>query len=149
MTKTIFDPVHRDELVERLNRLTPDAKAQWGKMTAARMLCHLSDSLRVASGEIPAKFHRGPLANPIVRWLMAYVVPFPRGKAETAPEMLVTKPADWYADLSTARELLRVAAQRGPDGQWARHPAFGDMSGALNGVFIYKHVDHHLRQFGV
>ena len=149
MAKTIFESPHLDELLERLDRLSPDAKAQWGKMTAAGMICHLSDSLRVASGEIAAEFHRTPLANPLVRWLMAYVVPFPKAKAQTAPEMLRTKPSDWQADLSAAREHLRAAAERGPGGKWARHPAFGDVSGTLYGVFIYKHFDHHLRQFGV
>lgn len=149
MARTIFASAHRDELLERLDRLTPGAKAQWGKMTAPRMICHLSDSLRAASGEIPAEFHPGPLANPFVRWLMAYVIPFPKGRAETAPEMLQTTPADWQADLSTVRELLQAAAQRGPSGKWARHPAFGDVPGPLYGVFVYKHFDHHLRQFGV
>lgn len=149
MARTIFDSAHRDELLDRLNRLTPDAEARWGQMTAPRMICHLSDSLRVASGEIPAEFKRSPLANPIVRWLMAYVVPFPKEKAQTAPEMLLTQPADWQTDLSTVRDQLRAAAQRGPNGKWAPHPAFGDISGVLYGVFIYKHFDHHLRQFGV
>ena len=149
MARTIFDSAQRDELLDRLNRLRPEAKAQWGKMTAPRMICHLSDSLRVASGEIPAAFKRTPLANPIVRWLMAYVVPFPKARAQTAPEMLLTQPADWQADLSTVGDRLRAAAQRGPHGKWAPHPAFGVMPGTLYGVFIYKHFDHHLRQFGV
>ena len=149
MARTIFDSARRDELLERLGRLTPDAKAQWGKLTAPRMICHLSDSLRVAVGEVPSKFKPGPLANPLVRWLLAYVIPFPKERAQTAPEMLLTQPADWQADLSTVREQLRAAAQRGPHGRWARHPAFGEVSGTLYGVFIYKHFDHHLRQFGV
>src|SRR5687768_18257394 len=118
-------------------------------MSASRMICHLSDSVRVSTGEIPAEFKNGPLANAVVRWLLAYVVPFPKGKAETAPEMLVTQPADWRTDLLTAQKLLRAAAQRGANVTWARHPAFGDVSGKLYGVFIYKHFDHHLRQFGV
>jgi len=149
MAKTIFNAADRDALLERLARLTPDAKAQWGKMTAPRMICHLSDSVRVCVGEIPAEFRNGPLATPIARWFLAYVLPFPKGKAETAPEMLTTQPSDWQRDLSTACEQLRAAAQLGPGGQWARHPAFGDISGKLYGVFIHKHFDHHLRQFGV
>jgi hypothetical protein len=40
MAKTIFDSAHRDELLARLDRLTPDARAKWGKMTAPRMICH-------------------------------------------------------------------------------------------------------------
>ena len=149
VARTIFNPTDRDALLARLDRLTPDAQARWGRMTPQRMLCHLSDSIRVGIGEIPAEFKNGPLANPIARWLLAYVVPFPKGRAETAPEMLTTQPSDWQGDLTAARTYLRAAAERGPDGQWARHPAFGDVSGTLYGVFIHKHVDHHLRQFGV
>lgn len=149
MAGTIFDAAHLDALLERLDRLTPDAKAQWGKMTAHRMICHLSDSIRVSIGDIPAEFKGGPLANPVARWLLAYVVPFPKERAQTAPEMLTTQPSDWQSDLAAAREQLRAAAGRGPHGKWARHPAFGDVSGTLHGVFIHKHFDHHLRQFGV
>jgi hypothetical protein len=149
MARTIFNTVDRDALLERLDRLTPDAKAQWGHMTAPRVICHLADSLRVSVGEMPAKFKNGPLANPAARWLLAYVIPFPKGKAQTAPEMLTTQPSDWEHDLATVREQLRAAAARGPNAEWAAHPAFGEISGKLYGVFIYKHFDHHLRQFGV
>jgi hypothetical protein len=149
VARTIFNSGDCGELLARLDRLRPDAKVQWGKLTAPRMICHLSDSLRVAGGEVPSEFKPGFLANPIVRWLLAYVVPFPKERAQTAPEMLLTQPANWEADLSTVREQLHAAARRGPHGKWARHPAFGDVSGTLYGVFIYKHFDHHLRQFGV
>ncbi len=149
MARTIFDPAHRDALLERLGRLQPDAKARWGKLTAHRMVCDLADAVRVELGEIPARRKQGPLAHPMVRWLVAYVIPFPKGKAETAPEMLTTQPADWPSDLAAVQQQLRAAAQRGPHGEWAAHPAFGDTPGKLRGVFIHKHFDHHLRQFGV
>lgn len=149
MAKTIFDAADRNGLLQRIDRLTPDAKARWGKLTAPRMVCHLADSVRVCTGEIPAQSKNGPLANPVARWLLAYVVPFPKGKAETAPEMLSTQPADWQADLSMLRAQLQAAAERGATGIWADHPAFGQVSGKLYGVFIHKHFDHHLRQFGV
>jgi phytoene dehydrogenase-like protein len=149
VARTIFNLRDRDALLKRLDRLTPDAKARWGRMTAHRMLCHLSDSLRVGLGEVPAESRAGPLANPVARWLLAYVIPFPKGRAETAPEMLTSQPSDWTADLAAAREYLRAAAARGETGKWARHPAFGEVSGKLYGVFIHKHFDHHLRQFGV
>jgi hypothetical protein len=149
VARTIFNTTDCNSLLARLHRLTPDATARWGKMTAPRMVCHLSDSVRVITGDIPAEFKGGPLANPVARWLLAYVVPFPKAKAETAPEMLTTKPTDWHADLAGVCEQLRSAAQRGPTGTWATHPAFGSVPGIMHGVFIYKHFDHHLRQFGV
>jgi len=149
VARTIFDSADRGVLLARLDRLTPEAKARWGTMTAHRMLCHLCDSIQVGLGEMPAEFKSGPLANPVARWLLAYVVPFPKGKAKTPPEMLTTQPTDWPSDLGAVRGQLKAAADRGPDGKWARHPAFGDVSGRLYGVFIHKHIDHHLRQFGV
>lgn len=149
MARTIFNTADFDALRQRLDRLTPDAQPRWGTLTAHRMVCHLSDSVGVALGEMPAKFTPGPLANPIARWLLAYVIPFPKARAQTAPEMLQTQPSDWQGDLERARDRLRAAARRGAEGTWARHPAFGDVSGRLYGVFIHKHFDHHLRQFGV
>ena len=149
VARTIFRSTDLDALLRRFDRLTPDAHARWGTMTVHRMICHVSDSLRVHLGEMPAEFRGGHLANPVARWLLAYVIPFPKAKAQTAPEMLQSQPSDWHADLTAAREQLRAAAARGPDGPWARHPAFGDVSGKMYGVFVHKHVDHHLRQFGV
>ncbi len=148
MARTIFDQTSRDSLIARLDRLTPDVNARWGEMTSQRMLCHLSDSVQVGMGEVPAQQKHGHLANPVARWLVAYVIPFPKGR-KTAPEMLSSSPGEWQKDLGSAKDVLRRASQRGPDGKWAPHPAFGAVSGKLYGVLIYKHYDHHLRQFGV
>ncbi|HEX6559122.1 MAG TPA: DUF1569 domain-containing protein, partial [Longimicrobiales bacterium] len=61
----------------------------------------------------------------------------------------VTRPAAWDADVQNLKELLREAAERGPNGQWAAHPAFGKLSGKDYGCLIYKHFNHHLTQFSV
>ena len=68
MAKTIFDEHTRTGLLERLDRLDPGAKPRWGTMTPHRMLCHLTDSLRVGLGELPAKRKPGPLATPVARY---------------------------------------------------------------------------------
>jgi hypothetical protein len=47
------------------------------------------------------------------------------------------------------RHLLHAAAARGAAAEWATHPAFGAISGKDYGTLIYRHFDHHLRQFGV
>lgn len=149
MARTIFNAADLDLLLARIDRLAPDAPARWGSMTAPGMICHLSDSVRVSTGEISAASKGRALANPVMRWLMAYVVPFPKARAKTAPEMLTTRPSDWQADLADLRAQLRTAADRGPTAEWAPHPAFGAVSGKMYGVLIHKHFDHHLRQFGV
>lgn len=65
-----------------------------GKMTAPEMVCHLTDSLEVELGRKPARIESGVMSFPLVRWLVIYMIPWPKGKAQTAPEMLVTRPAE-------------------------------------------------------
>jgi hypothetical protein len=147
--KNIFDPAVRAELVERMGRVPPDRKPLWGKMDAPRMLCHVTDALRVAVGDIPARSKgKKAFANPVVRWLLIYALPWPRGKAQTAPEMLTTKPESWDGDMAAFRTLLERAGAVGPGGSWAEHPLFGNISGKTWGDLAYRHLDHHLRQFG-
>ena len=50
MTKTLHDQVTRDEVLNRLRSLHHDSAAHWGKMNVGKMLCHVSDSLRMALG---------------------------------------------------------------------------------------------------
>jgi hypothetical protein len=149
MAKTIFDPRMRQSLSERLAKLRPDSRAQFGKFTADRMICHLEDSLRVATGVTPARPKQTMMSNPLVRWLVIYVLPWPKGKAQTVKELLTTQPGEFEADRKRLDAILADAAQRGPSAHWATHPAFGNVSGRDYGVLIYRHFDHHFRQFGV
>jgi hypothetical protein len=149
MKKTVFDPEARASLVARMESVTPDRVPGWGKLNAPRMVCHLNDAVRVALGEIPARSKgKGAFTNPLVRWLAIYVLPWPKGKMETAPEMLTSVPTEWRADLTTFRELLARIGERGPGGEWGPHPLFGKMPGKVWGDLVYRHIDYHLGQFG-
>ena len=149
MPKTIFDPGARRELVDRLDRLRPDSTRRWGKMTPDQMVCHLDDSLRCATGVTPTHQRKTFMANRVFRWIIIHVLPWPKGRAQTVKEMLVTKPVSFNDDRSRLIGMLEKAASLTPAGSWAIHPAFGDLSGRDYGVLIYRHFDHHLRQFGV
>jgi hypothetical protein len=50
--KSLFNPQDHRELQDRVQRLKTDQKPQWGKMTAVLMVAHLSESLRMASGDL-------------------------------------------------------------------------------------------------
>lgn len=149
MAKTIFDRETRHELLDRLSALRPDSRRQFGKMNVGQMVCHLKDSLEVELGHAPAVFKRGALSIRPVRWLVIYAIPWPKGRAKTAPEMQVTQPGELAADVTGLKQLLNAAADRGATGEWAPHPAFGKLSGKDYGVLIYKHFNHHLEQFSV
>jgi hypothetical protein len=145
--KTLFDSGARAELLRRMESIPPDRRPLWGKMSTGQMLAHVNASLAMATGELPTEPKKSPLANPLMRWLVIYVMPWPKG-TPTAPELLATPPGEWAADLVQFRAQLERAGARSPGGDWPRHPVFGQMKGKHWGVLVHKHLDHHLRQFG-
>jgi hypothetical protein len=144
--RTLFDSGARAELVRRMESIKPERRPLWGKMSSGQMLAHVNASLAMATGELQTQPKKTPLANPLMRWLVIYVMPWPKG-TPTAPELLATPPGEWAAELARFRDLIERAGTRSADGEWPRHPAFGQMKGKHWGALGYKHLDHHLRQF--
>ena len=146
--KSIFNAqVHR-ELQERVQRLSTALKPQWGTMTPVQMVAHLSDSLRMASGELEVAPKKVPFRYSPLKEFVLYVLPMPKG-LPTAPELIARKPGDWSVEIADLRDQLNGLVQRGAEALAPRHPAFGALSAKQWGVLIYRHMDHHLRQFGV
>jgi hypothetical protein len=145
--KTIWNDGDYRELRGRVANLRPDAPAKWGKFTAPQMVCHLADALRMASGELPVAPKNLPIRFTPIKQLIIYWLPFPKG-APTAPQLLARKPAEWAAEVQDLHRELDAIVTRGPAGPWLPHPAFGDLSPKAWGVLIYRHTDHHLKQFG-
>jgi len=147
--KSLFDDAARAALLGRLDRLTPDGRPQWGKFTTTRMVAHLNQSFRMAGGTLDVEPRRSFLTNAFMRWLVIYVVPFPKG-APTAPELMATgDTAEFAAECAEFRRLIAQLTARRHETEWPPHPAFGPMTGKDWGVLGHKHIDHHLRQFGV
>ena len=147
MARTIFDPEARQRLLERIAKVRPDSRRNFGKMSPDEMICHLEDSLHCATGRTPTKAKQSFLSTRFMRFLIIYVIPWPKGKAQTVKEMQATRPGDFEADKKRLQECLLATAERGLHSPWARHPAFGDLSGREYGALIYRHFDYHLKQF--
>jgi hypothetical protein len=138
----------REAIGRRIASLTPASPALWGRMTVDRMLAHLCQSALMAMGELAVK-PRGKRAFEVfpLKHLILYVLPFPKG-APTAPELLTGPPAPLEDEKRTLVDLL-VRLGRGPrEGPGSTHPLFGPLSRSEWGALVYKHSDHHLRQFG-
>lgn len=145
---TIHDPQVRDSLVQRLAGLRSDSSARWGRMTASQMVCHLNASLRASLGELPVGQAAGPMARFPFNWVVIHLLPWPQGKAESPPEFLNQPASAWDADVAALRSLIERAGTRSPTAAWPPSRAFGAISGKSWGALHWKHVDHHLRQFG-
>jgi len=147
MATTIYDDAARRELLRRLETLRPDLPPRWGRMTAPQMVTHMLEAFRMPSGDLRIRRSFVPL-RPLVRWVMLYVLPFPRG-APTAPQLLRRVPSSWESDVAALRSAIARATRPDPGAPIGDHPIFGDMSIDDWGVLMHKHTDHHLRQFGV
>lgn len=147
--RTMFDRATHAEILDRIRTLRPNADRRFGRMTAPQMVAHLTDQMRHALGDVSTKPHRGLLRNGLVRYLVIYWLPWPKGRITGPPEAFVTQPTTWDADIATMMELVDRFVARGPSGDWPEHAFFGRMTGKDWGVFCVKHFNHHLRQFGV
>lgn len=145
--KTLFDERHRNGLLTRIGRVTAESRPQWGKMNAEMMLAHLVASMRMAAGELPTKPKKLAIRFFPLRELLVYWLPWPKG-VPTAEELL---PSDRGTVEDNKRELARLIAAVGGSRSttWPVHPAFGNLGRRGWGVLTWRHLDHHLRQFGV
>ena len=146
---SLFEQADREAMLGRIARLTPDRKPEWGRFTAPEMVCHVRCGLRQGLGELESGPPSGALSHAPFNWLVIHVVPWPKGKAQSPPEFLTTRPTTWEADVDRLRDLIRRFAARGPNATWPPSRVFGRISGRSWGVLQHKHLDHHLRQFGV
>jgi hypothetical protein len=146
--KTIWNAADRRQLHDRVNALRPDAIRRWGTMSTVQMTAHLSDSLRMALGDLVCAPKKRPLRFPPLKQLIVYWLPWPEG-APTAPELISRMPASLSSEVAELTSLLERLARQPADTALPAHPAFGRLSRRAWGVLVYRHMDHHLTQFGV
>jgi len=151
MMKSIFNPSDLQELRRRLAAMTPESGRRWGRMTPQQAVCHLNDWFMGLLGDRPIPGKEPGIGIRILRFI-AFSAPIPwlRG-FPTAPmqdqEKSGTPPTAFEADVAQLDSLMiRFAASRGvgllPHNRW------GTMSRGMWGRYGYRHVHHHLRQFG-
>ncbi len=148
--KTIFDPQTFEEIQNRLNKLTPASQRQWGTMTHAQVLAHISVPLKVALGDIiPKRKLSARIIGPFFKNVILGKEPYAQG-LPTDPTFKITEEKDFETEKKKASELLNRFYMTGKQSAEGRkHTFFGKMTADEWAVYTYKHFDHHLRQFGV
>lgn len=149
MEKTVFNEEARAALIARVMRVKTGMKPQWGRFNAVQMLRHVGAGVEMALGELKVQPKKGPLRNALARWLVIdSPMPMPKG-APTATELISQPTAGVEEEQARLHAALERLAARDQASEWAEHPAFGKLDGRQWGKLTWKHIDHHLRQFGV
>ena len=148
--KNIFDEAVNNEIVERINTLTKESQPAWGKMNVAQMLAHCSVAYDgVYNDELPPvggfkKF----MLKLFVKKIVVSDTPYKKN-SRTAPEFLIVDERNFELEKERLINYLNKTQQLGAahfDGK-ASH-SFGSLSEKEWNNMFYKHIEHHLTQFG-
>ncbi len=149
--KSISEASVRAELQARIAKLTPDKRPAWGRFNAGQMLRHCSMPMLGAMGKMEVAEKPTPFffKTGLMRWLIIYSpVPWPKG-VPTAPEFIPPAATDFQDASKSLAAVLGEFAGKGASMRLRPHPAFGELSFRDWTCLQWRHIDHHLRQFGV
>jgi Protein of unknown function (DUF1569) len=148
--KTLFESSDRESLLARLDVLKPDSPRQWGKMNPAQALCHCAIAMEACTGVRPMKQKLiGKILMPFIKKSFLSEKPWSRN-SPTDPSFIVADEREFAAERARLKGLIQQFVDRGPAAAGNEtHAFFGKLTGQQWGEVMYKHVDHHLQQFGV
>ncbi|EAR17183.1 MULTISPECIES: DUF1569 domain-containing protein [Robiginitalea] len=145
--KSLFDPEAHREIKSRLKQLRADDKPAWGRMSAGQMVWHCQFPLKIAIKNKDVRMR----TNPLLLWFFKkslYNDRLWRKNLPTAPGAKATEPRDFDAEFPVLIDLVDACHALKDRKVWNPHPMFGELTPEQWGKMQYKHLDHHLRQFG-
>ena len=145
--KSIFDKTTRDELMNRINSLNENSTAQWGKMNIYQMLkhCTLCEEMYLGKRKYKRAFIGRLFGKMGLRNLLKDETPL-KPNSPTASQFKIK---DISGNITP--EKMKWVSLIGEYAEYTNdhfeHWFFGKMTKEQVGYFVYKHTDHHLRQF--
>ena len=146
--KSIFDVSSYDELKTRVNNLNENSEANWGKMSVGQMVWHCQGPLNI----MLQKEDYGLKPNWLAKVFFKKSLYNDRKWSKGLPtaKFLKTKEDKYFnTEVVTLKALLDDSHSHKDKTEWEPHPGFGYFTPEQWGQMQYKHLDHHLRQFGV
>jgi hypothetical protein len=149
--KNVFNPADITELINRINKLTPNTKQLWGKMSVAQMLAHCNVSYEMIYED------KHPKPNAFKKFLLKLFVknfvvnekPYKKS-GQTAPEFIIKDEKNFETEKNRLIGYITKTQQLGSNAfEGKESHSFGTLTSSEWNNMFYKHLDHHLRQFGV
>lgn len=146
----IFSIEITDQVIKRIEQLTPDSQPEWGKMNVAQMLAHCCVAYELVYD------NKHPKPGAFMKFLISMLAknqvvsekPYPKS-IRTAPQFLITDEKEFHTEKSRLIAYLERTQKNGKHSfQDKESHSFGKLSAEQWNNLFYKHVDHHLKQFG-
>jgi hypothetical protein len=146
--KNLFEPATKQEMLDRINKLAAQSKSNWGKMNVAQMLAHVQVPMGVALGTHTVKGN----------WLMKLILPlFKKNLYDEKPWKQGLPTDKTFVMTGLDKDFVKEKTQlldkinRFTESNMIneKHPVFGKLTKEQWSKATWKHLDHHLKQFGV
>ncbi|AEU36385.1 DUF1569 domain-containing protein [Granulicella mallensis] len=148
--RNLFEAAAVEEVKRRIARLRPDSERLWGEMSPAQALAHLSAQFEMIAGRtFPPRSMPGRLFGRLAKSILMSEKPI-RRNMPTDKELIVNDDRDFDTERQKLQGMIDCFAENGPAG-CTKHPHsfLGPLTPEEWARLMYKHVDHHLQQFGV
>ncbi|NND62025.1 MAG: DUF1569 domain-containing protein [Flavobacteriaceae bacterium] len=146
--KSLFEPEAFAEINERVEKLDENSIRQWGKMSHGQMVHHCQGPLNI----VLQKNDYGLKPNWIFKTFFKHALwndKLWRKGLPTVPQFKEREPRDFKVEKAKLQELIKEFGEKSDQLGNDPHPSFGKITKEQWGKMQYKHLDHHLRQFGV
>lgn len=148
--ESIFNTKAKEDIQKRLEALTESSQAQWGKMNVNQMLVHCQKPIELALGNFEVK-----KPNFLKRFIFRMISPtlyndkpWKRG-LPTAQEFVIEDTKAFKTEKSKLKDCIeKLSLSKSVFEPYKKHPYFGKFTAEQWGKSAYKHLDHHLSQFG-
>lgn len=146
--KTLFDAEVKQAIIDRINKLSAESKAQWGKMNAAQMFAHLQMPIGVALGvHQPKGSFLLKLIGPLFKIKLWDETPYKQGLPTDPTFVMTGLEKEFEKEKKALLEMINKFSEETIVSE--KHPIFGKLTKENWSKATWKHLDHHLRQFGV
>lgn len=146
--KSIFQEEAYNELSNRLNNLSEDKTPNWGKMNTGQMAWHCQGPLNIVLGHNNYNMKTNWFVKTFFKKSMYNDKPW-RKNLPTVPVFKAQEARDFTIEKAKLIALVNELYSQKDKEQWVAHPLFGAFTKEQWSKMQYKHLDHHLRQFGV
>jgi hypothetical protein len=146
--KDLFDPVVKQEIIDRIHQLSPNTKQVWGKMNVSQMLAHVQMPIRIAFGtHQPKGSFLLRLIGPLFKSKLWDEKPYKQSLPTDPTFVMIDIEKDFEKEKAVLIDLVNNFNETSIQGD--QHPVFGKLSKHNWSKATWKHLDHHLKQFGV
>lgn len=149
--KNIFDAKETEAVIDRINKLSPTTRPLWGKMSADQMLAHCNVTYEMTFEDK----HKKP--NSFTKFMLKLFIkstivgdkPYKKN-SRTAPQFLITNARNFVEEKARLTDYLKKTQSLGEDYfDGMESHSLGKLTKQEWNNMFYKHIDHHLSQFGV